>query len=162
MEKPAKKRRLMKVVLVASLALNVAVIAAVAGIAWRMSGNADGPSRTGGMRGFAAPYVWALDKEDRHALRSRLEAAEPKVDRGGPRREQYQAVLEALRAAPFEADAVAALLSTQRAGSLAAQDTAQMAWLERVSEMNDEERAAYAERLEKIISKPRRKRTRKN
>ncbi len=142
------KPRWMPYVLGVSLALNLMVIAAVASAVWVRGGPQD--RVRGG--GFATPYVMALETEDRRALRHAAIRA-PRDQ--SARRAEYAAVLGALRAEPFDQASVAKVLTTQQTRVLDRQNMLRAAWLDRIAAMDAAQRAAYANRLEDIIARPR-------
>lgn len=153
MSETRKKTRWGRVVLGVSLALNLAVLGAVAGAFWRFDSSHDRAERRGGPA-FAAPYVFALPREDRHALRAQLRAGAPE-DWRAARAARYEDVLGALRAAPFDRDALAGAVRAQREAAVAGQTAAETAWLARIEAMDPETRAAYADRVEKIVTRKR-------
>ena len=132
-----------RVLLALSLALNLLVIGLVGGAMARFGGP-DGlrpPARS-----IGAVLYHALPGEHRRALRSHS-----RQTRGGhanQRRGQIKAVSAAIRAVPFDADAISTVLDAHRSGLDRAQQSLQQAWLAQVEQMSDDERQAYAERLE--------------
>ncbi len=145
----------MRWTLIASLALNLAVIGLVAGTAIkRMTGDPRGPS----VRALhLGPLTAALEPEDRRALRRafREQAGELR----GIRAEQAQgqaALLAALRAEPFDADAVRAQLAEQRARMSRGFDLGQGLLVDHLAGMTAADRAAFADRLEERLTRPRR------
>lgn len=144
MDEPNRRWRWMPVVLVASLALNLAVAAAVGGAMWRFHGR-DG--HHGRHMSGQAPLLFALDREDRREIRRQMRP--PPGERGAHMRQ----MVALLRSTPFDADAVKQVLETQRGTSLRLQDAASAVWLRRVGDMSDEERARYASRLEELVSR---------
>lgn len=137
------KGRWLRIALVLSLALNLAVVAAVVGAAWRFKGvEGAGPRQGGG----GVLYLRALPEEDRRVLREALRAT-PRVAPVAAR------MVEVLRAEPFDASAAAGLLETERAAGLQRQDIAADVWLERVTRMSTQERAAYADRLQALLER---------
>lgn len=144
-----------RLVLGLSLALNLVIIGIVAGAFWRFGKDHDHAARRGA-GAFAAPYVLALPRDDRHALREALQAQGPN-DRRAARRASYEAVLAALRAEPFDSDALAAALKRQREAAIAGQLAAETAWLRQIETMDRETRADYADRVERILDRKRRR-----
>lgn len=146
MDNPRKTpRRLWRVVLVLSLAMNVAVIGAVAGLA--ISGHAmnDRPQRI--MFDFG-PLERVLEPEDRRAIgrKMRNEAVRP-FDRA----EMHGKMIDlaaALRADPFDAAAVSRELSAFRSRSERVQETAQNAFISHLVSMTPAARANLADKLE--------------
>lgn len=133
-----KKRRWMPVLLGLSLALNLAVLAAVGGAVWRHSGEERGGPRAS--KGGAL-YIQALPRETRRAIREQT--------RGGPRMARDGGeMLAALRQEPFDPAAAARVLDAQRDAGLQRREGVTAAWLSEVTAMTAQERAAYADRLE--------------
>jgi uncharacterized membrane protein len=145
----------MRWTLIASLALNLAVVGVIAGTAIkRMTGDARGPS----VRALhLGPLTAALDADDRRALRRAFR--EQARDLRGLRADQAQgqaALLAALRAEPFDADAVRAQLAEQRARLSRGFDLGQTLLVDHLAGMSTADRAAFADRLEERLSRPRR------
>ncbi|AXI55582.1 hypothetical protein SuNHUV7_25750 (plasmid) [Pseudoseohaeicola sp. NH-UV-7] len=139
-----------RIVLVVSLALNLAVAGAVAGMAFRFGG---GEHRAHG-RDFAAPFIRALDHRDRAELREELRRAGKAIpDRRAQSAALYTEIGVALRADPFDAGRVAALMAERQAGLAARMTAAQDIWLRHVTAMTASERVAYADRLEDAASR---------
>lgn len=143
---PRAPRRWLRLVLVLSLALNLAVLGLAVG-AWLRFG--PGGHGHGHVESVGAELVRALPRADRRALREAMH--------GGPegRRPPAAALADidaALRARPFDAAALLALLTAQAAERAAWQDAVQAAWLERIAAMSDAERAAYADRLQAAVA----------
>jgi len=135
------KRRIMPIVLGISLALNLAVLAAAGGAAWRFYGADD---KGHGRMGKGGPiYMQALPAGERQRLRAQLRD----MARGT---RSIAPMIDALRAVPFHADAVASALAQQVEAGRARQAVASAALLERITQMDDAARAAYAARLEEI------------
>lgn len=142
-----------RIVLFTSLALNLLVVGAFVGS--RLS--QDDPSREvrserNQIGANIGPYGRALSKEDRRALGRAF------VARAGEFRENRQQmralgsqVVEALRAEPYDRDLVADLLTRQIAISQQVQTRAQNLLLDRIDEMTPETRAAFADNLEEML-----------
>lgn len=137
-----RKRRWMPIVLGLSLALNLAVVAAVAGAAWRHRG--DGPRDVRAARGGAI-YMQALPREAREAMR--LQMRETGVRRTGS---DTADMLAALRQDPFDPAAAVRVLEVERDAGLARQSAAGAAWLAQVTAMSTQERLAFADRLQEL------------
>ncbi len=148
-----KTSRRFKVVLACSLALNLLVAGMVAGAAWRHGGDRGGGWRSAppALQGYAAPYVRALPQAQRRSLHKAIRQSSSREER----RAAYQDMLGALRAEPFDAQAVRALLTAQRDRVLAAQSAGQTQWIALVEAMTPQERAAYADQLEETLKKRR-------
>lgn len=141
-----RPRRLLAVALFVSLALNLLVAGVVAGALWgRGDGAALRPVRVDIGLG---PYTRALSDVDRAALRAAWRAQGP--DLAGlhaARRADRAALLEALRAQPFDPLAVEAVFAGQRDRQAEHQHLARRLLVERIAAMSPEARAAYADRL---------------
>jgi uncharacterized membrane protein len=139
-----KKRRWMQIVLGLSLAVNLAVIAAVLGAMLRhKDGDRGGPhARKGG-----AIYMQALPKKARHELRETLRA----TYRGAGTNPVE--MLAVLREEPFDAAAAALVFQAQHDASLSRLQAASVAWLTEVTAMSAQERSVYADRLQELSEK---------
>lgn len=142
----------------ASLALNLLVIGLVAGTAFRYGGK-------DGMRpppsSFGATMYRQLSRDDRRALRAAMKNGGPK-DQFARRKSEAQAIGAALRADPFDADAVETLLEGQASQRRDWQMSVQTAWMARLEKMSPAERTAYADRLEQALISPRKSRHHKD
>lgn len=133
-----------RILLIVSLALNLLIIGLVGGAMMRFGGP-DGMRPP--PRSIGAVLYRALPGEDRRALWSsshRAHGGNP-----GQRKAQILAVTEALRATPFDPGAIETALETHALELDKVQKSLQQNWLTRVQEMSDEQRQAYADRLEK-------------
>ncbi|KIN73217.1 periplasmic heavy metal sensor [Sulfitobacter guttiformis] len=142
MANTGSKRRWMPVILGVSLAINLAVAAALGGAALRHQGDERGG---GGPRGGAkgsAIFMKALPHEARQAIREEIKTV-PRAASGG-----VDAMLEALRREPFDHAAAMGVLEAQRDTGAQQQRVVSAAWLAQVAAMSVEERAAYADRIE--------------
>lgn len=137
-----------KIVLALSLAVNLAIAGLVAGAVLRggpMGGN--GPAM-----GYAMPYVIALPREDRRGVFDTVRRDESLPNRRA-RRADYEAMITALRADPFDAAAIQDILRRQADGVSRVQAVAQAAWLETVAAMSPEERADYTLRIQEVLKR---------
>lgn len=138
---PAPKvRPWLRLLLAGSLALNLLVVGLVAGAAWRFAGPGHdrGPPPTG------VALIRALPPADRQALRDRIRAeAPPDTDR----RAEAESLARALEAKPFDRDALAAEVARQTHARGSFQSILLKVWLDHVAAMDDDRRAAYADRL---------------
>lgn len=150
-KQPRTSRRI-KVILGLSLALNLAVVGLIAGTALRHGDEKRGGSHSAGFGAYGLPYMIALPREDRRsviqAVRAEKNADLP--DRAA-RRAIYLEALAALRASPFDAQALSEVVTRQAQTTIRVQQVAQDAWLEVVGNMSDAERAAYAEEIEEVL-----------
>jgi len=136
-----------RLLLVVSLGLNLAVAGALAGV--MLSGGAGwhdhGPPRLAAMGG---PLSRALSEEDRRAIGRALRAAYR--DNGSTRarhRAEMAALAEELRAVPFDRAAVEARLARMRGMLQERLAIGQGLLLDRVAQMSDDARAEFAARL---------------
>lgn len=140
----------MRVVLLVSLALNLAVVGVVAGLL--AGGRPDGVAAP---RGAATGlYLRALPEEHREAMREglRREGGQFRIDRAALRAETA-ATLAALRAEPFDAVAFAARIAQQRQTLADRVSAGDRLLVERLAAMTPEERRAYADRLEETLGR---------
>ena len=140
---PKKERRWLRVLLICSLALNLAVVGAVAGLAFRAK------DRWGGKEpmppSLAVLIFRELDRDTRHDI---LRAASGQhSDFRAQRKADRQALFATLQAKPFVADDVASVLERNAGQQFEFRRTIRAAWLERVQNMTDAERDALVERL---------------
>lgn len=150
--------RWMRVLLVVSLAVNLAVVGVVAGWALRHGGHH--PSRLDMAGG---PLTRALNDEDRRAIGQRMR--EVWRERGGNRagiRSSFDALVVDLRAVPFDPDRVAERMREQREGFAARFEMGQDVLISHLAAMSDADRAAYADRLEARIKDYRARRSGKD
>lgn len=148
-----RSRWWLRALLIVSLALNLMFIGLGVGAAMRFGGHDGG--RTPPTIG-AALYR-ALPSEDRAAMREQMRELR-RADRGESRRIEAAAIIEALGRTPFDADALAAVTGAQLNRHSGRFEAIQAAWLNRITAMNDADRAAYARRLEEIVEQKPRKR----
>lgn len=140
----ARKRRWMPVVLGVSLAINLAVVAAVSGAAWRHSGGEKGVPRK--VKGGAI-YMDALPREQQKDLHRSIKG-NARADRVDPAQ-----MVAVMRQEPFDPSAAARLLDADRDAGLMRMEAISTAWLAQVSAMTTQERNAYADRLQGLIEK---------
>lgn len=148
------KRRSMplwlRILFVVSLAGNLLVVGLIVGVASSPKGPR-GSERIAGDVG-AAPFVRALEGEDRRAL-----ARDIMRENGGFRqmrqetRARAEELFAALRAEQFDREAVEMLLQGQREQAARRQLAGESALLNRLEAMTLEERVAYADRLAKAL-----------
>ncbi len=144
----------LRVVLFASLAVNLLIVGMVAGAILR----GGPPGRGHDARqiqaadfGFA-PYVRALSPRDRRDLGREMQ--ELTGDRRANREEFIafaRSFLVALRARPYDPAALHEKVASQQSRLFRHQEVGQRILLERLAEMSDRERAAYADRLERSL-----------
>ena len=143
---PATSRGV-KIALAVSVALNLAVAGLAAGAFLR-----DGPHRGMPRDMSFGPFSEALDDADRKSIRQAL------MERMGEFREQrqvakaeFEALLVALRADPFDPAAMQAALSAIEARNSQRLELGRSLIEARLTEMSPEARKAFADRLEKAL-----------
>lgn len=138
-------RRLGRILLVASLALNLVVLGIVAGTMF------SGGSKNTGQRFdlTVGPITRAMAPEQREALRDALRdsGAFERGERNGMRADM-NALLSSLRADEFDEDSFRDILTRQRDRLRGAQEKVLDAVAQNVSELSAADRAAFADRLE--------------
>ena len=127
--------------LVASLALNLAVVGVVVGSAFDRHGHGRGPHMAGPM----APLIMSLPEDAREGLIDELRSL-PRPDRD-MRRRSFDALLTAIRAEPFRPEAVTAALREQRDLGEARLSSLETVLADQLAGLSAEERADYADRL---------------
>lgn len=153
---PARARRVapgrgLKIALAISLALNLAVAGIVGGTL--LGGLRPSPPPEVRDLGFG-PFGRALSPDDRAALRRAFLAEAP--DMRGMRREMradLADLLGALRAVPFDAAALRAAFDAQDARARERLDLGQRLLADRLIAMTDPERAAFADRLQDVLTR---------
>lgn len=150
------KFRWSRVILALSLALNLAVVGLIAGAF--LGKERDAPPRGYSSRDVGyAPYISALNKDERRAVGRKLMNAAPSRDEArDARREGFEQILDALRATPYDPAALEAAISSQREDLARRQQVGQDILVERVHNMTVAERQAYAQRLDQILTRPER------
>lgn len=144
-QKQPRMRLWLRVLLGASLALNLLTAGLVAGAVIRFGG----PHRMHPRLPVGAMLFRELPREDRRALRQR--AFGSRQDREARRRADAEEIDAALRASPFEAARLDAFLRRQAQQHDEHEQAVHQAWLARIKAMSDGERAAYADRLRQAM-----------
>lgn len=143
--------RLWRILLVVSLALNVAVLGLAGGALMRDKVGGRPPS---GVEFGAGPLGRALSPDDQReigkAIRDRVDFS--RDNRPSPRRAMRE-LQEALVAEPFDVEQFETVLQDTVRRAAQFQTAAQDALVEHVSKMSPEERAAFAERLSKTMQR---------
>ncbi|SIN82082.1 periplasmic heavy metal sensor [Vannielia litorea] len=156
---PTRPRRWTRVVLVLSLAANLAVAGLVLG-AWITHDDKRGPDGPRGDRdsfvrelGFG-PYARAIPREGRDGFRSAIEARRDEM-RGNREalRGSFEATLATLRTDPFDRAAISAQMQAQREAISDSQRIGHEILLDRLGAMTTEERKAFADRLERGLGR---------
>ncbi len=147
-----RQRPIWRIVLVLSLALNLAVVGLVAGFALRDGKN--GPPR--GVELSLGPIGQALTPDDRQAImRSLRDNREVRAPRGDGARGGIEVVLVVLNTEPFDPDAFLESLKQPDTRQAKLREALREALTLRVTEMSPAERAAFRDRLQDIDGKRR-------
>jgi len=148
METPKKSGRVLKLVLVLSLGVNLAIGGLAIGV-WGF----DKPRRPPSPDAVAF-LSFALPAEHRNALRQQLVSrrAELRTNRAAIK-EMRGRMVEALQAEPFDIAVIERILQQQREHFLALGELAHSALLERIELLTPEDRATYVQAL---LKQPRR------
>lgn len=149
-ERPARSRRWQFPLLMASLAVNLLVAGAVGG--WFASKGPPGRDRDqfpGSARSvMGEPFVRALPQVERDAVAEALKDELPRLrENRVALRSRFEALLSALTAEKFDADAFRLLLAEQRSVALRRQEIGEAILIDRLQAMSLQERTDYAERL---------------
>ena len=144
----------LRVVLFASLAINLLIVGMVAGAMLR--GGPGPPARARADVAFFdlgnGPIGRALSHDSRRQIGRGMEARQPDLRANREAvRQQYGALVQALRAEPFDAELVDAIISQQQHHLLARQDIGKRLLVGHVAEMSAAERAEYANRLDRFL-----------
>jgi len=144
---PPRMRPWLRILLGVSLALNLLVLGLALGAAIRFGG----PDRGRPSTPLGVLLFHELPRADRRALREEHLGA--REDRAAQRRADAAELDAALRAVPFDSARVAAFLVAQAARHRDLDRSMRAAWLRRVAQMTDAERAAYADRLAEAMER---------
>lgn len=145
---PARQptRRWIKILLFASLALNVAVAGLALGAVLRHDEARD--DRRARYDRSSGPYTAALTRDDRRAIwqemRSRRDADRPDWSQISA---DYDAVVAALRTEPFDSVLLRDIVTRQFDAGIARQQLGNTLLLEHIEAMDPQARAAFADRL---------------
>lgn len=146
--KPAPRRKLwLRLLLGASLALNLLVIGLAIGAALRFGGP-EGARRPPPVLG--ATLYRELPREDRRTVREAMRHRS--VERGPDRKTAALEVAQLVRSTPFDATALETLFNEQFARRQEWQTMANTVLLEQLGQMTEAERASYADRLEDAMA----------
>ncbi|MDQ2092252.1 periplasmic heavy metal sensor [Marimonas arenosa] len=147
-----RTRRSVKIVLFLSLALNLLVLGLVIGA---MAGHRFDHDRRSVYHDRAGgPLTAALSPADRRAIGKALrEAARETRPSRARTRAEYQAVVAALTAEPYDGAAVRAAVERQLQGLGQRAELGKEMLLRQLDAMSAADRAAYAERLERVLAR---------
>lgn len=148
----APMRRSLRLVLFASLAVNLVVAGLAVGA---VVGNKKGGDRPARDADFMGAYTRALPEDDRKAIGRAIRDNHRKngITREMARAE-FQQMLAMIRATPFDAEAMKLRIAEQSQASFDRRLAAQVIWLERIASMTDAERQDYADQIEAQLSRP--------
>jgi uncharacterized membrane protein len=148
MTEPVEPRggsRGLRIALAISVALNLAVAGVAVG-AWLKDGPAHGLPRDLSF----GPFSDALSEDDHRAMRKALSDRAPGFrERRAAARAEFAALLNALRASPFDASALQTALAAIETRNADRLELGRSLIEARILEMSEAERLAFAERLEK-------------
>lgn len=140
----------MRVSLLVSLAVNVLILAAVIGFVF-FGGSDRHADRN--RSDFASLYTRALSDADRRALRRDFVSG---LERQGRDRGAFlgdmRATLDVLRATPFDPQAFVAAMAEQSERRARREEMGRQALANRIAAMSEEDRRAYADRIETRLS----------
>ena len=149
---PRPQGRWVRVALAVSLAVNLAVAGIVAGAILREGGGMQARMMAGDL-GFG-PFTDALSKDDRAKLREAFFAASPEMrDTRRAMKTDFNDLLAQLRTVPFNADALRASFDRQSTRNSDRLQLGQRLMFDLLIGMNDQDREAFAGRLEENLSR---------
>ena len=147
--------RVMRIALAVSVALNLAILGAVAGSFLHERGGMGGRGEMGRDLGFG-PFGEALAPDDRRVLRDWLKARAPELRSANSQRyADLTAVQAALRAQPFDPAALRAAFEAMRGRMEVQLALGHQALTEVILAMPDAQRLALADRLERGMQRGR-------
>jgi len=146
-----------RILLIASLGLNILVLFVVIGAAVGLQRHGGSP-RSSSMDGPGAVYVRALEFDDKRALGREIRKAqrELKVNHKEDR-VLIEDMASVLRSTPFDAEMLKSVRATLNEKSALRRQVAFDVWLSYVEEMSAEDREAYADRMLEVLEKGPRK-----
>jgi uncharacterized membrane protein len=143
-----------RVILFASLALNLVVAGIVAGVIWRHVAGPAGDDRGPRIDKMSIAYIRALDREDKRAIRDELRGRSPgRAALRAQMRDSFSAILDSLRADSFDRDALAAQMRAQFAIGADQRRRVRSLVLDRIAMMSLTDRRAFAARLEAELTR---------
>lgn len=153
MSETPKKRRWLGPALLASLAVNLLIVGIIAG--WALT--AQKPPKIDRAEREARSligmqFVRALDPDDRAALLRGIAGQRGQLrENRDALKGRFEALLAALGDETFDPARIEVLMSEQRQSIADRQKVGERLFIERLTEMTPDERAAYAKRLEKAL-----------
>lgn len=147
----APLRRWVRVVLVASLALNLLIAGVVAGVVLKGPSQKQNPRPSRG--DVALPYTRALSEEHRQISRRELRRVVfAGRDEQGALGQHYSGALVVLRADPFDLEALSEVFDVQTRSAQQRLAQGQQVLLSVIANMSEQDRKAFADRLEAELS----------
>ncbi|MEM8978665.1 MAG: periplasmic heavy metal sensor [Pseudomonadota bacterium] len=148
-----KSPRWMKLLLIVSLTLNFLIAGIVAGVALRAAPVIK-EARSGGPGGAGfAPMVAALEPEHRRDIGRNMRKELSMTPRQG--RQDMRRLLVIVRQEPFDRGAAWAIIEMHGKVTTERLTKGQKLLIDKLEAMSPEERAAYAERLDEVLSRKR-------
>lgn len=150
---PPLMRRGLRYLLIASLGVNLLVLGVVVG------DHLSGPMgrRPPSVELSMGPFARALAPQDRREIARALgDRADLREMRRTERAADLAQLAAALRAEPFDRDAVAAVMERQRAKVRELETAVEAAMLDRLAAMSTDERMGFADRLQEEFGRVRR------
>jgi uncharacterized membrane protein len=143
MKTQPKPRRIWRVVLVTSLAINLLMIGLVGGAVFR---NGGAPPRAFDVQ--LGPLTAALSEKDRRAIGEQLRQGDKRSGPSrGERRKAFEDLILVLESQPFDPVALSLVFQSQQERQFELQGRALGAFVVQVSDMSLEDRTAFAARL---------------
>ena len=157
----AKPKRRFRILLGASLALNLLFVGALVGALAK--GPPSGRAGPPGSREVSAPYVGAFDRATKRALRDEMRARLPeRRDAQAANRAEYDAFVKLLRADTFDKEAATQIMDSQFQRSGQFQRLGRALSIEKIDQMSAGERDAYADRLQARLDAPKKRKHKKD
>lgn len=148
-----RRGRWLRLALVVSLALNLAVAGIVGGALLGRTSEAPREAQLSRELGLG-PFLGALDDHDRAELRAAAKARRGELRSGRAEWKQaFEESLQVLRSEPFDADRLRALVERQAQLAGAARGIGQDLLIAQLARMDQAERAAFADRIEQDLRK---------
>ncbi len=146
--KRAPMKLWLRLLLIASLALNLIVIGLVVGVIRHGP-----PAKLAHGEPFGGPYLRAMDKDDRRAIIKDLrENSEGRRTRAEVQAD-FDRIIAALRATPYQADLAEEIILGQFKDIQTRAQGGTQAMLAHLRAMSDAQRAVYADRLEQALKR---------
>ncbi|SEW10866.1 Heavy-metal resistance [Aliiroseovarius sediminilitoris] len=154
----AGRRKWLRVLLAVSLTLNLLVFGLVIGAKWGDHRNQGfeprGPNRAAIRDLGFAPLAGALDRSDRREIGKTLrDRSGSFADNRKALEAEFQSMLSALRAEPFDPDVLLSTMNQQSERLRQRGELARTVLVDRIGKMTMSERLEFADRIEKSVRK---------